>query len=326
MKWQLPGGRFSYLIFFLLFALGPQTVLAQEYPNKPVTLIIPFGPGGGHDLLFRAVTSVAVDYLGQPIIIKLMPGGGGAIGADSAVKAPSDGYTLFAGGNTPSTALPAIEGRGKGPDFWEAVCRVNYNPTIIVTRPDPPYKTFRQMIEWAKANPGKLIVGTPGPWSPPDVVWKHLTKEMGIALKVVPFDGGGPVIMALLGGHIDVGSALPIIYSPYKNTGKLIPLLLLEERRHPDLPSVPTSLEEGVNGGINTLGRSWRGVMAPKGTPRPIVEKLAMAFKKMTEDKSVISMIEKYGDEIHYLGPDEFTKVWRAEFEIYKELGKTYKK
>src|SRR4030067_2824980 len=114
-----------------LSLLIPGILFAQEYPTKPVTLILPFGPGGGHDLLFRAVTSVAPDYLGQPVLIKLMPGGGGAIAADAAAKASPDGYTLFAGGNTPNSALPAIEGRGKGPDQLEAVCRVNYNAGFI---------------------------------------------------------------------------------------------------------------------------------------------------------------------------------------------------
>ena len=320
--------RFFLIILLALSILIPRIILAQEYPAKPVTLIIPFGPGNNHDLLFRAVTSVAADYLGQPIIIKLMPGGGGAIAADFAAKAPPDGYTLFAGGNTPSTALPAVEGRSKGPDQWEAVCRVNYNPTIIVARPNAPFKTWKQLMEWVKANPGKGVVGTPGPWSPPDVVWKNLMKEMGISLRLVPFDGGGPVITALLGGHIDIGSALPIIYSPYKNTGKMIPLLTLEEKRLPDLPDTPTSIEEGIAGAatINLLGRSWRGVMAPKGTPRAIVDKVATAFKKMTEDQSVKAMIKQYGDEIHYLGPEEFAKVWMSEFDVYKELGKAYKK
>jgi tripartite-type tricarboxylate transporter receptor subunit TctC len=317
--------------FFLLLMVSvfiPGVLLAQEYPTKPITLIIPFGPGGGHDLLFRAVTSVASDYIGQPILIKLMPGGGGAIGADAGAKAAPDGYTLFAGGNIPSTSLPAIEGRGKGPDQMEAVCRVNYNPTIIVSRPDAPFKTWKQMMEWAKTNPGKLVIGTPGPWSPPDVVWKNLMKETGISVKTVPFDGGGPVIVALLGSHVDVGSALPIIYSPYKVTGKIVALLTLEEKRLPDLPNVPTSVEEGIRGAatLNMLGRSWRGVMAPKGTPRPIIEKVASAFKKMTEDKSVIAMIKQYGDEIHYLGPDEFAQTWRTEFDVYKELSKALKK
>jgi len=320
--------KMSVVVLLVLSIAIPGVLLAQEYPTKPVTLIIPFGPGGGHDLLFRAVTSVAADYLGQPVLIKLMPGGGGAIGADLAAKAPPDGYTLFAGGNTPSTTLPAIEGRGKGPDQMEAVCRVNYNPTIMVSRPDAPFKTWKQMMEWVKANPGKLVVGTPGPWSPPDVVWKHFMREAGISVKLVPHDGGGPVIIALLGGHIDVGSALPIIYSPYKNTGKILALLTLEEKRLADLPDVPTSIEEAIPGAatINLLGRSWRGVMAPKGTPRPIIDKVAVAFKKMTEDKSVAAMIKRTGDEIHYLGPDEFAQSWRGEFEVYRELGKAFKK
>jgi tripartite-type tricarboxylate transporter receptor subunit TctC len=312
----------------LISSFAPGVLWAQEYPTKPITLIIPFGPGGGHDLLFRSVTSVAVDYLGQPILIKLMPGGGGAIGADAGAKAPPDGYTLFAGGNTPSTALPAIEGRGKGPDQMEAICQVNYNPTIMVSRPDAPFKTWKQMMEWVKANPGKLVVGTPGPWSPPDVIWKHLMKETGISVKTVPFDGGGPVILALLGGHVDVGSALPIIYSPYKSTGKILALLTMEEKRVADLPNVPTTAEEGMQGAatLNMLGRSWRGVMAPKGTPRAIIEKVAGAFKKMTEDKSVMAMIKQTGDEIHFLGPDEFAQSWKNEFEVYKELGKAIKK
>jgi tripartite-type tricarboxylate transporter receptor subunit TctC len=325
---QLQQGRrrFFYMVFLFLCAFAPQLVLAQEYPTKPVTLVIPMGPGGGHDLTFRAVTSVAADYLGQPILIKLNPGGSGAIGADLVAKAPPDGYTLGVASNAWSCALPAIEGRSKGPEYFEAICRINYNPTIIVTRPGTPFKTFKEMIQWAKANPGKLIVGTPGPWSPPDMVWKYLMKETGITLKIVPFDGGGPALVGLLGGHLDAGTALPIMYYPYKTTGKLIPLLFLEDKRHPDLPDVPTGKEEGMDGQLNMLSRLWRGVIAPKGTPRPIVDKLAAAFKGMTEDKSVVAMIKQFGDDLYYLGPDEFRKVWESEFELYKELGKIYKK
>jgi len=316
------------IILVVLSTLIPGILLGQEYPSKPVTLIIPFGPGGGHDLLFRAVTTVATDYLGQPILVKLMPGGGGAIAADFASKAAPDGYTLFAGGNTPSSALPAVEGRGKGPDQMEAVCRVNYNSGFIATRPDAPFKTWKQAMEWMKANPGKLVVGTQGPWSPVDVVWKYFTKVTGLSVRLVHFDGGGPVIIALLGGHIDVCSFLPSLYLPYKNTGKIVPLLTVEDTRFSDIPDIPTSIEEGIPEAttINMLSRSWRGVMAPKGTPRVIVDRVATAFKKMTEDKSVIAMIKRYGDQIHYLGPEEFGKAWKTEFELYKELGKIYKK
>jgi tripartite-type tricarboxylate transporter receptor subunit TctC len=311
-----------------LSLLIPGILFAQEYPTKPVTLIIPYGPGGGHDLLFRAVTSVATDYFGQPILVKLMPGGGGAIAADFASKAAPDGYILFAGGNTPNSALPAVEGRGKGPDQMEPVCRVNYNSGFIATRPDAAFKTWKQAMEWMKANPGKLIVGTQGPWSPVDVVWKYFMKVTGVSVRLVHFDGGGPVIIALLGGHIDVCSFLPSLYRPYKNTGKIVPLLAVEDTRFSDIPDIPTTIEEGIPEAstINMLSRSWRGVMAPKGTPPAIIDKVATAFKKMTEDKSVNAMIQRYGDQIHYLGPKEFSKVWKTEFELYKELGKSYKK
>ncbi len=305
---------------------GSQVVLAKDYPTKPIVLVVPSGPGSATDILMRAVTSVAVDYLGQPIIVKLIPGGGGAIGCDSAAKAPPDGYTLLAGSSSWSTGLPAIEGRSKGLDDFVAVCRINYSPTLIVARPDAPFKTFKQMMEWIKANPGKLTVSNPGPWTPPDVIWKYLMKVTGTSFKIVPFQGGGEATVALLGGHIDAGTAIPSMAMPYKNTGKMTFLLLLDEKRHPDFPDVPTSIEEGFDRVINTLGCAWRGILVPKGTPASITDSLATAFKKMTEDKSVQSIIRQQGEKLYFLGPAEFLKVWRAEYEGYKELGKIYKK
>ena len=111
-----------------LALLGGQLVYAQEFPTKPVSLIIPFGAGGSHDLTARAVTSVAADHLGQPMLVQLKPGGGGAIASDFVAKATPDGYTLLFGGSGPNTTLPAIENRSKGPDDFVAICRVNYSP------------------------------------------------------------------------------------------------------------------------------------------------------------------------------------------------------
>lgn len=320
------GKSMLCLLLLLVPFFGSEVVLSQEYPTKPVTLVIPSGPGSATDILMRTITSVAVEYLGQPIINKLMPGGGGAIGCDFASKAPADGYTLLAGSSSWSTGLPAIEGRSKGPDDFFAVCRINYSPTLIAARPDAPFKTFKQMMAWIKANPGKLIVGNAGPWTPPDVVWKLLMKETGTSFRIVSFQGGGESWTALLGGHIDAGTAIPSMAMPYKDTGKVTFLLFLDENRHPDFPNVPTSIEEGLDRSVNTLGCAWRGILVPKGTPQSVIDKLAVAFKKMTEDKSVQSMLQKYGEKIYYLGPNEFPKVWKAEFEAYKELGKIYKK
>ena len=314
-------GWVGVMLLMLLF-LVPPVVQAQDYPTKPVTLVVPMGAGGSHDLTARAVTSVAVDYLGQPVIIQLKPGGGGAIGSEFAAKAAPDGYISLMGGPGPNTTLPAVEGRSKGPDDLAAVCRINYSPIIIVARPDGPYKTLREMVEWAKANPGKVVFGNGGPWGPSDLPWKMIMKETGIKTKVVPYDGGGPALIALLGGHIDISGQFAIAILPHIKAGKVRALAVLDNKRDPDFPNVPTAKEEGVN----VVYLMWRGVLVPKGTPQPIIEKLAAAFKKMTEDKTVLAMIKQFGEGIHYLGPDEFTKEWREEYEAHKELGRQFKK
>ncbi len=322
MRGHLKGKRFACLFLLMVSIFGFSTIQAKEFPTKPVTLIIPVGAGGSHDLTARAVTSAAVDYLGQPVIVQLKPGGGGAIGSEFVAKAPPDGYTLLFGGTGWSTTFPAVEGRSKGPDDLAAVCRINYSPTIIVARSDLPYKNFREMVEWAKANPDKLIFGNTGPWGQADLSWKLITKQTGIKTRNVPYDGGGPSILAVLGGHADLTGGLAASLLPHIKSGKFRALAVLDDRRQEELPNVPTAKEEGVN----VVNLMWRAVLAPKGTPRPIIDQLALAFKKMTEDKSVIGMIKKFGDDIQYLGPDEFTKIWREEFESHKELGKIFKK
>ena len=315
-------GSLAIFIGFVALALGPQLVQAQEYPTKPVTLVIPFGAGGSHDLTARTVTSVAADYLGQPMLVLLKPGGGGAIAADFVAKAAPDGYTLLFGGSGPNTTLPAIEGRSKGPDDFVAVCRVNYSPAVIIARADAPYKTFKEMLAWAKANPGKLVFGNTGPWGAGDLSWKMIVKETGIDTKNVAHDGGGPALVALLVGHVDVSGLFSAQTLPHIQAGKLRPLAVTDIQRDPAMKNVPTCKEEGVN----IFYVMWRGTLAPKGTPRAVVDKLAAAFKKMTEDKSVVPMVNKLGDEINYMGPDEFTKFWREEYETQRELGKIFKK
>jgi tripartite-type tricarboxylate transporter receptor subunit TctC len=151
-------------------------------------------------------------------------------------------------------------------------------------------------------------------------------KITGSSFKIVPFQGGGDATVALLGGHVDAGTAIPSMAMPYKGTGKMTFLLFLDEKRHPDFPDVPTSAEENLDRVINTLGCAWRGILVPKGTSAAVVESLATGFKKMTEDKSVQSLLQKSGEKIYYLGPDEFRKVWESEYHAYKELGKLYKK
>lgn len=318
------SGRWKWRGAFLLAlsVLSLPMAQAQEFPTKPITLVVPVGAGGSHDLTARAITSAAPDYLGQPIIVQLKPGANGAIGSDFVAKAAPDGYTLLFGGPAWSTTMPAVDNKSKGPDDLVAVCRINYSPMVVGIRGDAPFKTLKQMLEWCKANPGKLMVGGYGGWSKTELFWKQVNKESGITVRGIPYDGGGPALMAMIGGHIDTTCGLAAAFMPYIKTGKVIATALLDNKRDRDLPDVPTAKEEGVD----SVQLMWRGVLAPKNTPRPIIEKLAAGFKKMTENPSVLKIIQGFGDEINYLGPDEFGKVWRAEYNVDKELGKMFKK
>jgi tripartite-type tricarboxylate transporter receptor subunit TctC len=178
------------------------------------------------------------------------------------------------------------------------------------------------MVEWGKANPGKLVIGTTGPWGGADLAWKKIVKESGIQAKVVPYDGAESV-MAVLGGHTHIAIfTIPTCLSHIK-AGKLNVLALLDDKRDPILPNAPTGVEQV---GYDIPYKMWRGVLAPKGTPRPVIDKLAGGFKQMCGNKSVISMIKQFGDDIQYLGPDEFAKVWREEYETHRELGRFFKK
>jgi tripartite-type tricarboxylate transporter receptor subunit TctC len=295
---------------------------AEEFPSKPVKLILPVGAGGSHDLTARPIVPVFQQITGQPLIIELKPGGGGAIGSQQVASAPADGYTLLFGGPGWSSALPAIEGRSAGPDRLVAVARINYSPSVLFGKADVPFKNLKEMVAWAKANPGKLIHGNTGPWGIADLPMKQMMKEYGFQATIVPHDGGGPALTALLGGHIMTSIFLTAQSLPHVQAGKIRGLAVLDAKRHPDLPDVQTSLEQG----IEVTSTIWRAVLAPKGTPRPAIEKLAAVFKKITEDKAFQAAIKQLGDEPGYLGPDEFTKEWQKEFEVFKEMGRLYKK
>jgi tripartite-type tricarboxylate transporter receptor subunit TctC len=314
------GLSISVLAFLAISLLG--IVYAAEFPDKPVTMINPVGPGGSHDLTARALTSVAATYLGQPIIVHLRPGGGGAIGTEQVAKAAPDGYTILFGGPGWNSTLPAIEGRSKGPDALDAVCRINYSPLFIMTRTELPFKSLKDVIDYAKAEPGKLTYGNTGPWGAADLPWKQIRFLTRIETRDIPYSGGGEHVLSLLGGHLQVIGAMKAQTMPHVKSGKLRLLAVLDNNRDRDFPDVPTAKEQGID--VTCL--MWRGILVPKGTPRPTIDKLHMAFSKMAEDKTLVEMIKRFGDEIQYLGPDEFTKAWREEYELHKKLGQNFKK
>ncbi len=306
----------------LLVALGASPASAQEFPTKPINLIIPFGAGGASDLTVRTFIDRAPEFLGQPIVLQMKPGGGGAIASEIVAQSKPDGYTLLFGHTNSNSILPAIEGRSKGPDDLAAVCRVNTSGTVFLAQPSAPFRSLNEMIAWAKTNPGKLTVSTAGTWSAVGFTWKRMEQVLGVKLRIVSYDGGAEALVALLGGHVQA-SLLALPQSlPHIRAGKLRALAWSGPRRHPDLPDVPTAAEEGYDKTLSV----FKGVMAPKATPRPVIEKIALAFEKMLETDRAVEGIRQLGDQIEYLGPDEFEKYWRVEFETFKVLGQMFKR
>ncbi|MEI7670994.1 MAG: tripartite tricarboxylate transporter substrate binding protein [Deltaproteobacteria bacterium] len=320
--------RIKELIFPVLLMIavlpfyGTSPLQAQNFPTKPINLVIPSSSGGQADLMARLLTLHSTEVLGQPMIIQVRPGGGGAVGTELVYQSKPDGYTLSMGKANWSSILPALEGRSRGPEEMDAVCRINSAYTIYFVQTSSPFKKFQDVIDYAKANPGKLTYGNSGVWSLTDLEWRWIEKKAGIQTRNVAYDGGGASIIGLLGWHVMVAAFSPGAGLPHYRAGKLRPLCIAGPKRLQELPNVPTLLEEGFDTGLDG---NWQGILAPKETPKPVIDKLAAGFKKMTENKQAIEGMAKLSEEFGYMGSDEFAKYWRKDYQIYKDMAKMFK-
>jgi tripartite-type tricarboxylate transporter receptor subunit TctC len=313
------------VIFLVIPLLGFECLYAQGFPAKPLTVIVPFGPGGQSDLMNRAIMPYIPEYFGgQPFVLHFRTGGGGAIGSNEAAQAKPDGYTMLSGHANSQSVLVAVEGRGKGPDDLAAVARVTRTFSAYWVRSDAPWKTLPEMISWAKANPDKLTNGNTGTWSSTDFGWRWLEMKAGFTSRNVPFEGGAEGLVALLGGHVHIGRFNYASTLAHHRAGKIRPLAVAGSVRHKELPEVPCLVELGYD--MGEVGGSWMGYFVPKGTPRPIIDRLASGFEKITKDKRAEAAMNALRLDFAYLGPDEFLKVWREEYLSYKELAKIFKK
>ncbi len=327
MRRKIEIGIFGLCLFLacLVFPLfGSESLYAAEFPSKPISVVIPLGPGGQNDLVLRVLIPYTNEHIGQTFVVHFRPGGGGAIGSNEVAQAKPDGHTLLFGHANCNSVLPAVEGRGKGPDELEAIARICATNSAYWVQADAPWKTFKELIDWAKANPGKLTYGNTGTWSSTDFSWRWLELKAGFTSRNVPYDGGAKGLVALLGGHVQIGRFASPQSLPHYKAGKIRPLAVGGSKRNRMLPEVPCLLDEGYD--MKGLGTSWMGFFAPKGTPRPIIDKVANGLKNMTEIPQAITALEAMGNDFAYLGPDEFAKEWREEYLGYKELAKIFKK
>jgi len=278
----------------LALAAGPATpaLAASDYPSYPVQFIITFPPGGPGDTTIRLIHPTLQKHLGGPIELVNRPGGGGAAGFTYVAKAKADGYTLLSTMSPPLTVGTALGSLGFSLDDFQYIGAYAFDDTAIISRPDPRWKTFDEMLAYAKANPGKLAYGTSGAATAPYLVMEAIKRLRGVDLAVVQHAGSGPVRSAVLGGHVDVGVAVFGTMRELVRAGKLVALALAADQRDPQFPEVPTLKEKGLGEAAINL---WAGLWAPRGTPRPIAEKIAEALERAAKDPEVVKKLQGAG-------------------------------
>ena len=296
----------------LLAYVGAGAALAQSYPTRPIRLIVPFGAGGGTDNLARIAEPVVSRTLGQPLVIENRPGGGSVIGMDIVAKAPGDGYTLVMVDST-IAVNPALKPLPYDTlkDF-APVSLLATAPVILLAHPKVPAKTLAELVALAKANPGKLNYASGGNGSSTHLGGELLKLVAGIDIVHVPYKGTGPAMSDLVGGHVDVMFSGISSAKPFMDSGALRAYAVTGETRNAAVPDVPTFAEVGL-GGV-TASTYW-GVLAPKGTPPEIVEKLGAAFARALKDPATAARLAALGYSPIAGGAADYADNLRGEIE-----------
>ena len=297
----------------LLAALlaAPLLAFAQAYPTKPVRIVLPFGPGGIADITTRTIAPKLGEGLGQQVIVENMPGAGGIRAAETVARAEPDGHTLLllTNGNAVSQALFKSLPYDPVNDF-AMISTVGFFSMVIVTRPESPAKTLQEAIAMAKANPGKMNIGTITPGGTQHLAGELFRSTAGIDALVVPHKTTGEVIVAARNGNVDlaVDFIAPLLSSI--KSGALRPLAVTAAKRFPGLPDVPTVIEAGVPGYDVA---SWNAMAAPAKTPRAVIDRVNQELRKALAAPEVQKRFAELGVEGRTSSPEQLREFFVAE-------------
>ncbi|WP_312833757.1 tripartite tricarboxylate transporter substrate binding protein [Comamonas sp.] len=303
-------------------ALVPAAFAAEAFPNKPITMVVPFVAGGTTDILARIVGQSLGEELGQPVIIDNRAGAGGNIGGQFAARAPSDGYTIFMG----TVGTHAInEWLYKKMPFspnkdFAPLTRVANVPNLLVANPAQPFKNVKELISYAQAHPGQVNFGSSGSGSSIHLSGELFKMMAKVDMIHIPYKGSAPAVTDLLGNQIAIMFDNMPSAIQHVRSGKLRPLAVTTAKRSPELPDVPTVAEAGVPGYEAT---SWFGLFAPTKTPADVQAKLHAAIIKVLQKPDVIKKIGDQGGEVVTESQAEFGKFIAAENEKWKQVVKT---
>lgn len=313
-------GNISFLVLLLSGVFIPFPAHAEIYPDRPIEFIVLFAAGGLTDISVRTICEIASKEMGQPFVVLNKPGGGGSVAIAALAKAKPDGYTIG------SLSVGAME-------IQPYLVKVPYDPVKdivpilqygeypqgLAVSADAPFQTFKDLVEFARKNPGKVTYGTTGVGGAQHIMMERVAIAAGIKWSHVPFKGGTPAITALLGGHITATTVAEFVAQVKGGTARL--LVVFNAKRLSDFPDVPTMPEVGYN----LFMANYLGIGAPTGTPKDRLDKLGKAFKNATGNPTFQEMMKKWSIEIIYKPGDELAKIiqdgYKMHGEIIKKMG-----
>jgi len=298
-------------LFFALVSLALTTGLAkaEDWPTRPVTFVVPFAAGGITDTVARRMATVMTEKLGQPVVVENRPGAGGIVGTESVANAKADGYTIIYSSGGPMSILPQLQKGKLSYDPIKAFIHirgVSSSSQMIVANPATPYNNITELVEYAKANPGKVTFGSPGIGTAQHLVGELLKSAAGIDMLHIPYKAGSAQMTDLMAGVIDLSFDYVSVVKPYVDSGKMKVIGTTAPERNVAYPDAQTVVEAGFPGGVN-VASSW--VSAPAGIDQAIVDKLSAVVEETMKDPGIVEFFKTTGlTIIGEKGPDVMTQ------------------
>ena len=296
-----------------------QPAAAQSFPSKPITMVVPYAPGGNVDVTARVLQAAIGDALGQPVVIENRPGGAGLIAGDYVARADPDGHTLFVGSNGPIILGPLTMAR---PAYqWEQafapVSSLAIATNMLLVRPSLPVRSVKELVDYAKQNPNKLTLATSSIASINHFLGELFKLKAGITWTEVHYRGNALAINDLIAGHVDVGFQQLVDAAQHLRSGKLRALAVPGKVRAAAVPDVPTMADAGYP---EVDGVTFNGIFAPKATPRPVIERLSGVVRAALQKQNAIDQLAALGSQARGSTPEEFGRFLQDETRKWGEL------